>query len=200
MRQVDGRKLRFKVHPASLLLNSFFASNLMMTTNDEVLNSWKEVATYMGRGVRTVQRWEQELGLPVRRPRGKSRSAVIAFKRELDQWLHRAPTELLQEHSEEPVHPRHPVQPAKPQRQAKLRDNTSVLIGKTKLLLSRSSDLCNRMLRLQQNVDRSLELATLNVGRTAKNLRVSIVSNLPAGKAHKGSGTDPLGSHQIIAS
>lgn len=172
----------------------------MMTTNDEVLNSWKEVATYMGRGVRTVQRWEQELGLPVRRPRGKSRSAVIAFKRELDQWLHRAPTELLQEHSEEPVHPRHPVQPAKPQRQAKLRDNTSVLIGKTKLLLSRSSDLCNRMLRLQQNVDRSLELATLNVGRTAKNLRVSIVSNLPAGKAHKGSGTAQLGSHQTIAS
>ena len=33
------------------------------------LNTWKEIATYMGRGVRTVQRWERELGLPVRRPR-----------------------------------------------------------------------------------------------------------------------------------
>jgi hypothetical protein len=58
------------------------------------LNSWKEIATYMGRGVRTVQRWEQELGLPVRRPRGKSRSAVIALAADLDEWLYRAPVGL----------------------------------------------------------------------------------------------------------
>ncbi len=58
---------------------------------EKVLNSWKEIAAYLGRGVRTVQRWERELGLPVRRPRGKSRSAVIALAADLDQWLHRAP-------------------------------------------------------------------------------------------------------------
>jgi hypothetical protein len=58
---------------------------------EQVLNSWKEIAAYMGRGVRTVQRWERELGLPVRRPRGRSRSAVIALAADLDQWLHRAP-------------------------------------------------------------------------------------------------------------
>lgn len=52
-----------------------------------VLNSWKEIASYLGRGVRTVQRWEQELGLPVHRPKGKDRSAVLAFREELDQWL-----------------------------------------------------------------------------------------------------------------
>ena len=63
-------------------------------TNSDMLNSWKEVATYLGRGVRTVQRWEQELGLPVRRPRGKTRSAVIAFRTELDQWLQHSPGEL----------------------------------------------------------------------------------------------------------
>lgn len=56
-----------------------------------VLNSWKEIATYLGRGVRTVQRWEQELNLPVHRPRGRERSAVVAFPRELDQWLARTP-------------------------------------------------------------------------------------------------------------
>lgn len=59
--------------------------------NAEVLNSWKEIAAYLGRGVRTVQRWEQELGLPVRRPRGKERSAVIALRPDLDAWLHRVP-------------------------------------------------------------------------------------------------------------
>ena len=58
-----------------------------------VLNSWKEIATYLGRGVRTVQRWESELQLPVHRPRGKNRSAVIAFREELDQWLSRTPLE-----------------------------------------------------------------------------------------------------------
>jgi hypothetical protein len=59
-----------------------------------ILNSWKEIAAHLGRGVRTVQRWEQELGLPVRRPRGKSRSAVIALAADLDEWLHRAPVSL----------------------------------------------------------------------------------------------------------
>ena len=54
---------------------------------NEILNSWKEVAQYLGRGVRTVQRWEHELGLPVRRPRGKSRSPIMAFREELDSWL-----------------------------------------------------------------------------------------------------------------
>src|SRR5262249_18310689 len=55
----------------------------------QVLNSWKEIAQYLGRGIRTVQRWERKLGLPVRRPRGKKRSAVIALPAELDAWAMR---------------------------------------------------------------------------------------------------------------
>jgi len=58
-----------------------------------VLNSWKEIATYLGRGVRTVQRWEAELHLPVHRPRGKTRSAVVAFRQELDDWLQSTPSD-----------------------------------------------------------------------------------------------------------
>jgi hypothetical protein len=54
------------------------------------LSSWKEIAQYFGRGVRTVQRWEAMLGLPVRRPHGRSRSAVMAITGELDEWLSRA--------------------------------------------------------------------------------------------------------------
>ena len=63
-----------------------------MEPNGRLLNSWKEIATYLGRGVRTVQRYEHDLGLPVRRPRGKSRSAVIALTSELDAWLRKSPT------------------------------------------------------------------------------------------------------------
>jgi hypothetical protein len=54
---------------------------------NKYLSSWKEIAQYFGRGVRTVQRWEERLGMPVRRPHGKSRSAVMAITEELDQWM-----------------------------------------------------------------------------------------------------------------
>ncbi len=52
----------------------------------EVLSSWKEIAAYLGKGVRTVQRWEVEMGLPVRRP-GPERHIVIAIPAELDAWV-----------------------------------------------------------------------------------------------------------------
>ena len=52
-----------------------------------VLNSWKEIATYLGRGVRTVQRYERELHLPVRRFNGKPHASVFAVPRDLDAWL-----------------------------------------------------------------------------------------------------------------
>lgn len=52
-----------------------------------VLNSWKEISSYIGRGVRTVQRWESLYGLPVHRPAGRDRSAVYALRDEIDAWL-----------------------------------------------------------------------------------------------------------------
>lgn len=51
-----------------------------------VLTSWKEIGQYLGKGVRTVQRWERESALPVRRPTSASRRAVLAFPEELDRW------------------------------------------------------------------------------------------------------------------
>jgi hypothetical protein len=62
-----------------------------------ILNSWKEISSYIGRGVRTVQRWEELYGLPVHRAAGRDRSAVYALSDEVDAWLrlgkmHEAPT------------------------------------------------------------------------------------------------------------
>jgi hypothetical protein len=51
------------------------------------LDSWKELAVYLGREVRTVQRWEKSEGLPVRRHDHAKASSVYAFKREIDAWL-----------------------------------------------------------------------------------------------------------------
>jgi Tol biopolymer transport system component len=50
------------------------------------LDSWKEIAAYMGRGVTTVQRWEQAEGLPVHRLPHASRGSVFALRHELDAW------------------------------------------------------------------------------------------------------------------
>ena len=69
------------------------ANTAAVAASIEILNSWKEIAGYLNRGVRTVQRWEAELGMPVRRPRGKGRSAVIAMRSELDRWIKSCPTE-----------------------------------------------------------------------------------------------------------
>lgn len=52
-----------------------------------VFNSWKEIATYLGRGVRTVQRWHSDLNLPVHKVGTTARSPVFAYRVEVDQWL-----------------------------------------------------------------------------------------------------------------
>lgn len=55
-------------------------------TLGRVLSSWKEVATFFGRGVRTVQRWEKDLQLPIRRPADGQRHIVFADTDELAEW------------------------------------------------------------------------------------------------------------------
>jgi hypothetical protein len=52
------------------------------------LDSWKEIAVYLGREVRTAQRWEKREGLPVHRHIHPKASSVRAFKHEIDAWLH----------------------------------------------------------------------------------------------------------------
>jgi hypothetical protein len=51
------------------------------------LDSWKEIAVYLGRDVRTAQRWEKAEGLPVHRQFHVKAGTVCAFQREIDIWL-----------------------------------------------------------------------------------------------------------------
>ena len=50
------------------------------------LESWKEIAAYLDRSVRTVRRWEGDERLPVHRHRHAKGSTVFAHSHELDQW------------------------------------------------------------------------------------------------------------------
>jgi tetratricopeptide (TPR) repeat protein len=53
----------------------------------DILNGWKEIGLYVGRDTRTVERWEKQRGLPVRRVPGAGRATVYALTTELDEWL-----------------------------------------------------------------------------------------------------------------
>jgi len=57
------------------------------TLPDKKLDSWGEIASYLGREVRTVQRWETAEGLPVHRHEHKKKSTVYAYAGELDEWI-----------------------------------------------------------------------------------------------------------------
>ena len=52
-----------------------------------ILNSWKEIAAYLQRGVRTVQRWHLGLGLPVHKLGKSLRSPVFAYRAEVEDWM-----------------------------------------------------------------------------------------------------------------
>jgi predicted DNA-binding transcriptional regulator AlpA len=67
------------------------------------LDSWKEIAAYLGKDVRTVIRWEKKRNLPVHRLPGGQ--AVFAYKSELDDWL---------QQKEDPVNPERPIEAAVP--------------------------------------------------------------------------------------
>ena len=55
------------------------------TTHDR-LNGWKDIAAHFGKSVRTVQRWERELGMPVHRLHTAGGEIIFARRSELEQW------------------------------------------------------------------------------------------------------------------
>jgi TolB-like protein/Tfp pilus assembly protein PilF len=56
-------------------------------SNEPRLESWGEIASYLRRDIRTVQRWEHLHGLPVRRLVIGKQGQVYAYRSELDAWV-----------------------------------------------------------------------------------------------------------------
>ena len=52
----------------------------------DLLESWKDIATYLRRDVSTVQRWEKRERMPVHRHLHDKLGSVYAFRSELDTW------------------------------------------------------------------------------------------------------------------
>jgi TolB-like protein/Tfp pilus assembly protein PilF len=70
---------------------------------DDRLDSWKEIAAYLGREVRTVQLWEKSEGLPIHRQQHARQGSVYAFKSELDAWREARKTAPVEKFPRRPI-------------------------------------------------------------------------------------------------
>jgi tetratricopeptide (TPR) repeat protein len=75
--------------------------HVLRPSSDERLDSWKEIAAYLKRSVRTSRRWEAEENLPVHRHVHRNFPSVYAFKGELDTWLASRTSEFAASEPEE---------------------------------------------------------------------------------------------------
>ncbi len=75
-------------------------TDLRPPTSQDRLDSWKEIAAYLGRSVPTVQRWEKKEGLPVRRHAHERQGSVYGYKSELDLWWQKRGAHVI---SDEPA-------------------------------------------------------------------------------------------------
>lgn len=124
----------------------------------EVLSSWKDVAAHLGKSVRTVQRWEAELGLPVHRPNGRQQRIILAYPDELKQWVgsksapHAQPDTLAK---------------------ARLEKNKSRLAAQMKKLQTLSEDLRRRTATTLDRVQRARTLSRRAPGSPTQPLRAN---------------------------
>jgi len=61
--------------------------NPVLPKREQRLEGWKEIAAYLKRDVRTVQRWERAEEFPVRRQMHRKLGRVLALKEDVDRWM-----------------------------------------------------------------------------------------------------------------
>jgi adenylate cyclase len=105
------------------------------TSDREVLESWKEIAAYLGRSVRSVQQWEKEENLPVHRHQHDKQGTVFAYRDEIDKWREArtrpagpAPPALVFPETPE-EEPQQPPVPAQAEATARRRPTASLFVG-----------------------------------------------------------------------
>lgn len=84
-----------------------------MPSTADRLDSWKEIAAYVGKGIRTVQRWERTEQFPIRRLGQDRVGPVFAYRSEIDAWWKERSSRLPSEVDGEPE-PLALVQPMEP--------------------------------------------------------------------------------------
>src|SRR5581483_2057398 len=135
--------------------SSFMGTNLP-SSDVQVLHSWKEIASYTGRGVRTLQRYEACLGFPIHRPLGKPRSSVLAFKHEIDQWLEKTPVDVQQASEKVSIAPAEALRGAESRLEA-LYQRVMEWRSRTESMQQRLASMRNSVNFMQENLTAMLE-------------------------------------------
>jgi Tol biopolymer transport system component len=78
------------------------------------LDSWKAIAAYLKRDVRTVRRWEKDQGLPIHRHLHKRLGSVYAYTSELDAWWANESERMPAAPSSQPATDREPPPDGRP--------------------------------------------------------------------------------------
>jgi hypothetical protein len=128
----------------------------------QILNGWKEISKHIERGVRTAQRWEATLGMPVHRPALKDRSAVVAFTDELERWISRTASSKLDASSE-----------GSKEALVRVHENMSTLAWHT-------SELASQTIALQEQLRRSLEIHRIRIASRMRT-RLAVSSSRSSG-------------------
>jgi phage terminase Nu1 subunit (DNA packaging protein) len=138
------------------LSRHIYCLRFLFMSDVRILNSWKEISNYIGRGVRTVQRWEELYGLPVHRAAGRERSAVYALSDELDAWLRMG-------RMHEVAKPNREVTPEAAEQYRKLVDRASTLIERLRVLRQQSAAIRLQLERNRAGSSRNSELVEKSV-------------------------------------
>jgi hypothetical protein len=114
--------------------------------------------------VRTVQRWEAQLQLPVHRPAGKEHSAVIAFSPELDEWLNSRPLRDLPNNGKHTIEAGIHVSAKLPEVELKL----DLLLRKIEAISAKVEEICRQLAIIAQRTPQSADKAKLRVSSRAE--------------------------------
>ena len=82
--------------------------------SEDRLDSWKEIAAYLKRDVRTVQRWEKREEMPVHRHLHDRIGSVYASRADLDTWIRSRNLRSVQESEDNAASPDPPGQAPRP--------------------------------------------------------------------------------------
>src|SRR5437660_221500 len=100
--------------PGQVRASADMATENGKNSRERRLTAWKEIAAFVGRDERTVRRWEESRGLPVRRFPGAGHASVFAYTHEIEAWMRgsaTADTAAAQSVTAEPNAPSRRVRP-----------------------------------------------------------------------------------------
>ena len=134
------------------------------------LTSWKEIAQHMNKSVRTVQRWEAEFGLPIRRPEKTDPGTVLAFAEELDLWMQQHTVVRAVQNLEHEVTAiaHYPQVTAYMERMKTRTDRGHVVRERSSALLHRTDELLAKVQRQMTRLKAAVDEATRLRNETAE--------------------------------